>query len=429
MRSSAASAQDHYLQLDANEKALLEEAKAHFSKVIVVINAGTTLELAELQQDPGISAILWIGLPGSTGIMALGEVLTGAVNPSGHTVDTWAADFTKDPTWFNTGVYGSQYGNRYLNADGSSSEFAFVNYEEGVYVGYRYYETRGYEDGEEWYRSNVVYPFGYGLSYTTFDWAVSFDGADRITAQDTVTATVTVTNTGTAAGKDVAELYYSAPYTPGGIEKSQVVLGGFAKTRLLQPGESDTLTLTLNAGEMASYDYADANGNGFRGYELEAGSYIVSVRSDAHTTVAEHTYTVGADEQLSGETVENRFDDVSAGILSLLQQQGQRTGQQQIIVVAEGHIHALSPQFVWNALYRRSAIGNLRFDEHCRYGLEDFIFNAGLYARTDKVHYLPQPVYRHFESGQSTSQCQTVQALQGRIGVLDRWMAAEHKAM
>ena len=316
--AGAASAQDHYLQLDANEKALLEEAKAHFSKVIVVINAGTTLELAELQQDPGVSAILWIGLPGSTGIMALGEVLTGAVNPSGHTVDTWAADFTKDPTWFNTGVYGSQYGNRYLNADGSSSEFAFVNYEEGIYVGYRYYETRGYEDGEEWYRSNVVYPFGYGLSYTTFDWAVSFDGADRITAQDTVTATVTVTNTGTAAGKDVAELYYSAPYTPGGIEKSQVVLGGFAKTRLLQPGESDTLTLTLNAGEMASYDYADANGNGFRGYELEAGSYIVSVRSDAHTTVAEHTYTVGADEQLSGETVENRFDDVSAGIYGTL---------------------------------------------------------------------------------------------------------------
>lgn len=310
----AESAQSHYLQLDANERALLEEAEANFDKVIVILNAGTTLEMQEVQSDPEIDAVLWMGLPGSTGVMALGEVLNGTVNPSGHTVDTWAADFTKDPTWYNSGIYGSQYGNRYLNADGSTSEFAFVNYEEGIYVGYRYYETRGFEDGEDWYRQNVVYPFGYGLSYTTFSWNVEFDNDTALTPERTLTARVTVTNTGSVAGKDVVQLYYTAPYTPGGIEKSQVVLGDFAKTRLLQPGESQTLELSLSASDMASYDYADANGNGFRGYELEAGEYTLSVASDAHTQVASKSYTLSQDAQLYGDTVENRFDDVSAGI-------------------------------------------------------------------------------------------------------------------
>lgn len=311
--AGAESVNAHYLQLDANEKAMIEEAKANFDKVIIVLNVGTTMELGALQQDPAIDAIVWMGLPGSTGVMALGDVLVGKVNPSGHTVDTWAADFTKDPTWYNTGIYGSQFGNRYLNSDGSQSEFAFVNYEEGIYVGYRYYETRGYEDGEAWYAEHVVYPFGYGLSYTTFAWDVQLSGGS-ITENDTITATVTVTNTGTVAGKDVVELYYSAPYTPGGIEKAHVVLGDFAKTRLLAPGESDTLTLELKASDMASYDYADANGNGFKGYELEAGNYTVYVSSDAHTHEASAVYAVASGVNLWGDQIRNRFDDVSAGI-------------------------------------------------------------------------------------------------------------------
>ncbi|MBR2889746.1 MAG: glycoside hydrolase family 3 protein [Oscillospiraceae bacterium] len=303
----------HYLELDANEKAMIEEAKANFDKVIVVLNVGTTMELGSLQNDPEIDAILWMGLPGSTGVMALGDVLVGNVNPSGHTVDTWAVDFTKDPTWYNTGIYGSQYGNRYLNSDGSQSEFAFVNYEEGIYVGYRYYETRGYEDGEAWYAENVVYPFGYGLSYTSFDWDVQLSGG-AVSENDTITATVTVTNTGAVAGKDVVQLYYSAPYTPGGIEKAHVVLGDFAKTKLLNPGESDTLTLELKASDMASYDYADANGNGFKGYELESGDYTIYVSSDAHTHEASAVYTVASGVKLWGDRIQNRFDDVSAGI-------------------------------------------------------------------------------------------------------------------
>ncbi len=333
---AGASAASHYLELDENEKALLAHVKENFSKVIVILNVGTTMEIPELKADEGIDAILWMGFPGSTGIMALGQILTGLdtegnqISPSGHTVDTWAADFTMDPTWYNTGVYGSEFGNRYLY-NGETTDYAFVNYEEGIYVGYRYYETRGYEETaadpqSAWYENNVVYPFGYGLSYTEFDWDVSFGAASgtEITADDTLEVLVTVKNTGDYAGKDVVELYYSAPYDYEGpaIEKPHVVLGDFAKTDLLAPGEEQTLTLTLDVKDMKSYDYADANENGFSGYELEAGEYRIIVGSDAHTAKADAVYTLSEDLQLKtdinadGEETEvvNAFDDVSAGI-------------------------------------------------------------------------------------------------------------------
>lgn len=332
----AASADSHYLELDTNEKALLEHVKESFSNVIVVLNTGTTMEIPELEADDEIDSILWIGFPGATGIMALGQILTGTdsdgnqISPSGHTVDTWAADFTRDPTWYNTGVYGSEYGNRYLY-NGEKTDYAFVNYEEGIYVGYRYYETRGYEEAREnpqstWYEDNVVYPFGYGLSYTTFDWEAAYatpDGA-AITQDDMLEVSVTVKNTGAYAGKDVVELYYSAPYdyeNPA-IEKSHIVLGDFVKTRLLAPGEEETVTLALDVKDMKSYDYADANGNGFKGYELEAGEYRLIVGSDAHTIHSAAAYAlntdvqIAADENADGEEVEivNVFDDVSNGI-------------------------------------------------------------------------------------------------------------------
>lgn len=333
---AGASADRHYLELDENEKALLEHVKENFSKVIVVLNVGTTMEIPELKADEDIDAILWIGFPGATGIMALGQILTGTdtegnqISPSGHTVDTWAADFTMDPTWYNTGIYGSEYGNRYLY-NGETTDYAFVNYEEGIYVGYRYYETRGYEEAAAdpqsvWYENSVVYPFGYGLSYTEFDWDVSFgtDSGSGITADDTLEVSVTVKNTGDYAGKDVVELYYSAPYDYEGpaIEKSHVVLGDFAKTDILAPGEEQTLTLTLDVEDMKSYDYADANENGFSGYELEAGEYRIIIGSDAHTAKADAVYTLSEDLQLKtdmnadGEETEvaNAFDDVSAGI-------------------------------------------------------------------------------------------------------------------
>ncbi|MDL2302400.1 glycoside hydrolase family 3 C-terminal domain-containing protein, partial [Lachnospiraceae bacterium OttesenSCG-928-D06] len=334
--SGAVSADSHYLELDANEKALLAHVKEEFSNVIVVLNVGTTMEIPELKEDAGIDSILWMGFPGASGIMALGQILTGMdsegeqISPSGHTVDTWAADFAKDPTWYNSGIYGSEYGNRYLY-EGAKTDYAFVNYEEGIYVGYRYYETRGYEETRvnplsTWYEDSVVYPFGYGLSYTEFDWDVSFGTSEgsEIAVEDTLEVSVTVKNTGNYAGKDVVQLYYSAPYDyeGPGIEKAHVVLADFAKTGLLAPGEEETLILTLDVEDMKSYDYADANENGFKGYELEAGTYGLMVGSDAHTMKGEAEYTLNASLQLSteenadGETVEvvNAFDDVSAGI-------------------------------------------------------------------------------------------------------------------
>ena len=334
--AGAEAADSHYLELDANEKALIAHAKENFSKVIVLLNVGTTMEMGEVQADADVDAVVWMGFPGATGVMAVGQVLTGkmadgtAFSPSGHTVDTWAADFTQDPTWYNTGVYSGEFGNRYLY-NGEKTDFAFVNYMEGIYVGYRYYETRGYEESRAdasstWYQDHVVYPFGYGLSYTTFDWDVSFAKADgsAFTAGDKIEVSVKVKNTGSYAGKDVVQLYYSAPYDYDhpAIEKPYVVLGDFAKTRLLKPGEEQTLTLTLEAADMKSYDYADANANGFKGYELEAGDYTIFVSSNAHEAKARATYSLAAGEQLAAEkdkwgsdiSVTNRFDDVSAGI-------------------------------------------------------------------------------------------------------------------
>lgn len=332
----ARSAEDHYLQLDANERDLLEYVKENFSKVIVVLNIGSTMEIEELRQDEGIDAILWMGFPGDTGVMALGQILTGMtpdgeqISPSGHTVDTWVVDYKKDPTWYNTGVYGSEFGNRYLY-EGEETGYAFVNYEEGIYSGYRYYETRGYEEtradaSSAWYEENVSYPFGYGLSYTSFAWDVEFltKEGSNITSEDTLEVSVTVKNTGDHAGKDVVQLYYSAPYDyeNDAIEKAYVVLGDFVKTELLAPGEEQTVTLSLPVADMKSYDYADANKNGFAGYELEAGDYEIKIASDSHTCQASAVYTLAEDvqyrqvENAEGQlvTVENRFDDVSAGI-------------------------------------------------------------------------------------------------------------------
>ncbi|MBQ8161613.1 MAG: glycoside hydrolase family 3 C-terminal domain-containing protein [Clostridia bacterium] len=334
--TGAESADSHYLELDANEKALIAHVKENFSRVIVLLNVGTTMEMGEVQSDGDVDAVVWMGFPGGTGIMALGQVLTGkmsdgtAFSPSGHTVDTWASDFTQDPTWFNTGVYGSEFGNRYLYG-GDKTDFAFVNYMEGIYVGYRYYETRGFEEtrndaASTWYQDHVVYPFGYGLSYTTFDWDVTFKTPDgtAISENDLIDVSVKVKNTGNYAGKEVVQLYYSAPYSydQPSIEKSHVVLGDFVKTKLLQPGEEETVTLQLKVSDMKSYDYADQNENGFSGYELEAGDYQVFVSANAHDHRAAATYPLAGGVQLATEAdrwgtdvqVSNRFDDVSAGI-------------------------------------------------------------------------------------------------------------------
>ena len=316
----------HYLELSQNELDMLALVKANFENIIVIINNSSPLELGSLEDDAAINAIVWVGHPGTNAIMALGGILNGTVNPSGRTVDIYPADFTTDPTYQNFGD-NSQSTDSSINifetedvegvptavASGSRA----LMYEEGIYVGYRYYETRGEVEGGTWYEDNVVYPFGYGLSYTSFNWAIvpaETTAAGPLASADMITVTVNVTNTGVVAGKDVVELYYSAPYTVGGIEKASVVLGGFAKTDLLQPGESQEVVIELYVQDMASYDYDDANANSHKGYELDAGTYEVKLMKNSHDEVASISYTVAATinydtDRITGNAVENRFTD------------------------------------------------------------------------------------------------------------------------
>ena len=319
----------HYLEPDKNEEDLLNAVvNAGFKKVIVILNASTTMEIGNLVGNEKVDACLSVGGPGYSGINALGRILNGEVTPSGKTVDTWAADFTKDPTYFNFGNNGVAADNAAGIPDGAAyvengkdTGYYFVDYEEGIYVGYRYYETRGYTDGEEWYSNNVVYPFGYGLSYTEFSWEiVNADDLKDITLTEAnknsdIEIQVRVKNIKDYPGRDVIELYCDAPESM--IEKSSTVLCGFAKTGLLQPGDEEVVTIRFNPYYIASYDYSDANGNGIVGYDLEKGGYALKLKTDAHTQksgtdrimidVAEDiAFNEAAAE---GTVVQNRFED------------------------------------------------------------------------------------------------------------------------
>lgn len=313
----AVSPDSHYLELDQNEIDLLTAVTdGTFKRVVVVFNTPSSFEAAFLKDSAyaafadKIDAAVWIGFTGSNGITALGEILNGDVNPSGRLVDTWAADFTKNPSFVNFGT--GCLPDTTDKYDGGM--YYSVDYEEGIYVGYRYYETRGETDGEDWYNANVVYPFGYGLSYTTFDWTVGDASASEIELGTTITVPVTVKNTGSVAGKEVVQLYASAPYTLGGIEKAHKVLVGFAKTKLLQPGESETVTVSFDPYSTASYDYRDANSNGFSGYELEAGEYTLYVSRNAHESEKAIALNLAADVQIGTDPttdseVVNRYTD------------------------------------------------------------------------------------------------------------------------
>ena len=327
-RTMEDSADSHYLELDENEKALLSEVCAGpFKKVIILLNVGTSMELGFLD-DPAyngrIDACLWIGFPGNSGAMAIGRILNGNVNPSGRTVDTYAADFTANPVWNNFGESQSGYDSLLVN--GKASGYYFVDYEESIYVGYKYYETRGFDEKQAgntgWYGENVIYPFGYGLSYTDFSWEVNDDSVRGATigADGKYEITVTVTNTGSVAGKDVVELYGHAPYYYYGIEKPYVTLLDFAKTPLIQPGQSASVTLTFDPYYLASYDYSDANGNGFSGYELEGydantadSSYCLFVAENSHDYSRSIPFNVPEDgikyknDPVTDAAVENRY--------------------------------------------------------------------------------------------------------------------------
>lgn len=313
----AVSVDSHYLELDQNEIDLLTAVTdGTFKRVVVVFNTPSSFEVTFLKDSAyaafadKIDAAVWIGFTGSNGITALGEILNGDVNPSGRLVDTWAADFTKNPSFVNFGT--GCLPDTTDKYDGGM--YYSVDYEEGIYVGYRYYETRGETDGEDWYNANVVYPFGYGLSYTTFDWTVGDASASEIELGTTITVPVTVKNTGSVAGKEVVQLYASAPYTLGGIEKAHKVLVGFAKTKLLQPGESETVTVSFDPYSAASYDYRDANSNGFSGYELGAGEYTLYVSRNAHESEKAIALNLAADVQIGTDPttdseVVNRYTD------------------------------------------------------------------------------------------------------------------------
>ena len=286
-------ASKHYLELTNREAAMVERVTAEFDRVIVIVNAANAMELGWAKNNDNINALIWTAGPGQTGFSALGKILSGEVNPSGKTVDTFLADLTAAPWYNNFGdiLYTNMDDLAYVSTDWRSGAQItttprFVNYVEGIYVGYKFYET-AYADGMEGfdYDKAVVYPFGYGLSYTTFTQKI-----DSMTEADgTITLDVTVTNTGSAAGKDVVQVYYNPPYTNGGIEKSAVNLAAFDKTGLLEPGASETLTLTFNAEDMASFDTYGAGC-----YVLEKGDYVISINADAHTVLDSATYTVDA---------------------------------------------------------------------------------------------------------------------------------------
>jgi beta-glucosidase len=286
----------HYLQLDDNETALLKHVcEQSFSHVIVLINSNNPMELGFLDDSTNyafqekIDAALWCGGFGNVGITSFGKVLSGAINPSGHLPDTYVRDFKQDPVWQNFGnnrIFGGKTTGDQYNEDGDPINYYFVDYEEGIYVGYRYWETRGKSEGEDWYKSHVVYPFGYGLSYSSFTWEVENKEelqSKQITKDGTIEVKVKVTNDSEVAGKDVVEIYAGLPYTAGGIEKPYEALAGFAKTSLLKPHASESVTVEIDPYYLASFDENDANRNDFKGYELEAGDYQLFVNSDAHT--------------------------------------------------------------------------------------------------------------------------------------------------
>lgn len=299
---------EHYLQLSQTEKDMLDLVCANFDNVVVVYNGANTMELGFLNDYKQIKGAIWCPGTGQSGFESLGAVVAGTVNPSGKTSDTFVYDLTATPTYNNFGNF------LYDNMDefaatsknfGTGEEEAtipsFVNYVEGIYVGYRFYETAAVE-GLIDYDKTVQFPFGYGLSYTDFEQKMG----DVTVADGKVSFDVTVTNNGTAAGKDVVEVYYNPPYTNGGIEKASANLIDFAKTDVLQPGESQTINVSFSEEDMASYD---TYGNGC--YVLEAGDYEISINSDSHNAIESKTVSV-ADTVVYDENNARSTDDAAA---------------------------------------------------------------------------------------------------------------------
>ncbi len=330
----------HALEFTNAEQKLMEHVASNFDKVVVILNASNPMELKELDQKQyGVDAALWISQPGQNGIMALGKILNGEINPSGKLVDAFEKDFTKSIVWNNYGtgaqainndgtlVYDEEnnpYPNVYRDSTGKvygtvprgntpGSGFTEVQYEEGIYLGYMFYETMWYETeqreagtGDAWYAENVQYPFGYGLSYTQFSHTItgvytdetcteSIENAVSDETGDVIYVAVDVANTGKVAGKDAVQIYVNAPYFDNEIEKSYVKLVGFDKSPIVEPGETETVVVKVNVQDMASFDYNDANGNGENTYELDAGAYKLMAMKDSHEVYGEYAFSIAAD--------------------------------------------------------------------------------------------------------------------------------------
>ena len=297
---------EHYLQLSQTERDMVDMVCSNFDNVIVVYNGANQFELGFADEYPQIKSVVWCPGTGNVGFNALGKVFSGEVNPSGKTPDTFIYDMTTAPWWNN--AEKTEYTNladlavEGMNA-GTAQVYApaFTNYVEGIYVGYKYYETAAQEGAID-YDKTIQYPFGYGLSYTEFEQKMG-----ELEEKDgQISVDVEVTNTGDVAGKDVVEVYYEPPYTNGGIEKSSANLIEFAKTDLLQPGESQTVTVTFSIEDMASYDENNA-----KAYVLEKGDYAISINSDSHTVLDQKTYTADKDVVYKGEN-KRASDDTAA---------------------------------------------------------------------------------------------------------------------
>ena len=297
---------EHYLQLSQTERDMVDMVCSNFDNVIVVYNGANQFELGFADEYPQIKSVVWCPGTGNVGFNALGKVFSGEVNPSGKTPDTFIYDMTTAPWWNN--AEKTEYTNladmavEGMNA-GTAQVYApaFTNYVEGIYVGYKYYETAAQEGAID-YDKTVQYPFGYGLSYTEFEQKMG-----ELEEKDgQISVDVEVTNTGDVAGKDVVEVYYKPPYTNGGIEKSSANLIEFEKTNLLQPGESQTVTVTFSIEDMASYDENNA-----KAYVLEKGDYVISINSDSHTVLDQKTYTADKDVVYKGEN-KRASDDTAA---------------------------------------------------------------------------------------------------------------------
>ena len=297
---------EHYLQLSQTERDMVDMVCSNFNNVIVIYNGANQFELGFADEYPQIKSVVWCPGTGNVGFNALGKVFSGEVNPSGKTPDTFVYDMTTAPWWNN--AEKTEYTNladmavEGMNA-GTAQVYApaFTNYVEDIYVGYKYYETAAQEGAID-YDKTVQYPFGYGLSYTEFEQKMG-----ELEEKDgQISVDVEVTNTGDEAGKDVVEVYYNPPYTNGGIEKSSANLIEFEKTNLLQPGESQTVTVTFSIEDMASYDENNA-----KAYVLEKGDYVISINSDSHTVLDQKTYTAD-DDVVYKEENKRASDDTAA---------------------------------------------------------------------------------------------------------------------